>query len=54
MLDRLLTLDPAKRITAKEALNHPYFREGAPISKPHEMPTFDKEYHNTLIKEKRK
>ena len=26
LLQRLLTLDPSARITAKEALSHPYFR----------------------------
>jgi len=34
MLDRLLTMDPNKRITAKEALNHSYFKEGVPMCKP--------------------
>jgi len=28
LLTKLLALDPRKRITAEEALNHPYFREG--------------------------
>lgn len=28
LLSRLLTLDPSKRITAKESLDHPYFFEG--------------------------
>jgi len=46
-------MDPSKRITAKEALNHPYFKVGG-MCKANEMPQYDKEYHNTLIKEKRK
>ncbi|KAH7818593.1 putative Cyclin-dependent kinase [Monocercomonoides exilis] len=36
LLESLLCLDPAKRITAKEALNHPYFRE-SPIAKSASM-----------------
>jgi len=27
LLERLLEICPEKRITAKEALNHPYFKE---------------------------
>ena len=36
LLAKLLTLDPRKRITAEDALNHPYFREG--VEK--QIPTF--------------
>lgn len=32
LLSRLLEYDPTKRITAKEALEHPYFKNGDPIS----------------------
>ncbi|KAL3466232.1 serine/threonine-protein kinase SSN3 [Aspergillus heterothallicus] len=31
LLSRLLEYDPTKRITASEALEHPYFRNGGPI-----------------------
>ncbi|KAI9934352.1 cyclin-dependent protein kinase [Aspergillus wentii] len=31
LLSRLLEYDPTKRITAKEALEHPYFQNGGPI-----------------------
>jgi serine/threonine protein kinase len=30
LLSKMLTLDPAQRITAEDALNHPWFRE-APV-----------------------
>lgn len=36
LLTKLLALDPKKRITAEDALKHPYFREGV---KQH-VPTF--------------
>ncbi|KAL3511414.1 hypothetical protein ACH5RR_030815 [Cinchona calisaya] len=40
LLNRLLTYDPEKRITAEDALNHPWFRE-VPLPKSKEfMPTF--------------
>ncbi|KAL2004343.1 hypothetical protein VTN02DRAFT_3137 [Thermoascus thermophilus] len=32
LLSRLLEYDPTKRITAREALEHPYFKNGDPIS----------------------
>lgn len=32
LLSRLLEYDPTKRITAQEALEHPYFKEGGPVS----------------------
>lgn len=34
LLSKLLTLDPRKRITAEEALNHSYFREGVEMRVP--------------------
>jgi cell division cycle 2-like protein len=40
LLGRMLTLNPEERITAKEAMEHPYFSEQPP-PKPHElMPTY--------------
>lgn len=40
LLSRMLALNPAKRITAKEALEHPWFAEG-PLPAPKSiMPTF--------------
>lgn len=46
LLDGLLTYDPEKRLTAKEALAHAYFREAPPAKPPSEMPTFPST-HNT-------
>lgn len=39
LLSKMLTYDPKKRITAQEALEHPYFTDVPPIH-PSMMPTF--------------
>lgn len=36
----MLTMDPKQRITAEEALKHPYFTESPPPQHPSMMPTF--------------
>ncbi|KAL3571231.1 hypothetical protein D5086_028480 [Populus alba] len=44
LLNKLLTYDPEKRITADDALNHPWFHE-VPLPKSKEsMPTFPPQY----------
>lgn len=40
LLSRLLCYDPSKRITAAEALAHPYFNEAPLPLQPHEMESF--------------
>ncbi|ETV96626.1 CMGC/CDK protein kinase [Aphanomyces invadans] len=40
LMQKLLTLDPAQRISAKDALNHEYFTESPPPKPTHLMPTF--------------
>lgn len=40
LLARLLALDPAQRISAQEALEHPWFAEPPRPKAPIEMPTF--------------
>lgn len=40
LLNRCLTYDPAKRLTAREALKHPYFSERPLPRLPQYMPTF--------------
>ncbi|XXQ36151.1 Cyclin-dependent kinase 2 like protein [Plasmodiophora brassicae] len=40
LLDRMLELDPAKRITAAEILKHPYFTSYPPAVLPEQVPRF--------------
>lgn len=40
LLKQMLTYDPQQRITAEEALNHPYFTEAPPPKDPDMMPTW--------------
>jgi serine/threonine protein kinase len=40
LLSRLLTLNPARRLSAKEALDHDWFREGPLPAQQNIMPTF--------------
>jgi len=40
LMRRLLTYDPARRVTAKQALRHPYFAAAPPLPRPCDTPTF--------------
>jgi cell division cycle 2-like protein len=40
LLSKLLTYDPSKRITAEEALKHPYFSESPAPLDPSMFPTW--------------
>jgi len=40
LLDKLLCYDPSKRLTASEALKHPWFKESPPAQEKDLMPTF--------------
>lgn len=40
LLNQLLTYDPNKRVTARQALKHPYFQEQPLPKNPSNMPTF--------------
>ena len=46
LLSKMLQLDPKKRITIDDALNHPFFLEHKPnMCTEKDMPIFDKDYH---------
>lgn len=46
LLSRMLVLDPKKRISVKEALNHEYFTTHQPkMCKPEELPKIEKDSH---------
>ncbi|KAI8896924.1 kinase-like domain-containing protein, partial [Globomyces pollinis-pini] len=46
LLDGLLTLDPSKRPTAKQALSHPWFLEEEPFAcHPSELPRIEGDWH---------
>ena len=46
LFSKMLQLDPKKRISIDDALNHPFFHEHKPsMCTAKEMPKFDKEFH---------
>lgn len=55
LVDKMLTLDPTKRISASAALQHPYFtQEYPPPCRLEEMPSFDADHHEFDTKKLRR
>ncbi|CAD8099994.1 unnamed protein product [Paramecium primaurelia] len=50
LIDHLLILDPEKRLNAVQALNHDFFKQEPKPCQLSEMPQFEKEFHETLLK----
>eukprot|EP00741_Cyanophora_paradoxa_P006487 tig00001003_g6280.t1 len=53
LLNRMLTYDPVKRISAAEALRHPWFQESPPAKDPELMPTFPSLHEDPTRKRRR-
>ena len=51
LLNKLLTYDPAKRLSARAALRHSYFQEQPPPKQPADFPTFPSA-HDTGVRQK--
>ena len=51
LLNKLLTYDPAKRLSARAALRHSYFQEQPPPKQPADFPTFPSA-HDTGLRQK--
>jgi len=54
LLEKMLCFNPEDRITAKEALSHPYFQSYPQACAPFELPKIDQECHTYIINNKRK
>lgn len=54
LIDKLLQLNPDNRLTAKEALLHPYFTTEPLPCQPNELPKIEMELHEWLVKKQRK
>lgn len=56
LMQKMLAYDPIKRITAEEALNHPWFKEGPLPTKIENMPSFPSlnEMSREQLRKKRK
>jgi serine/threonine protein kinase len=50
LISRMLAWNPKKRLSAAEALNHPFFREEPAACHPSAFPEFKKEYHYISMK----
>ncbi|KAF9921327.1 hypothetical protein FBU30_008681 [Linnemannia zychae] len=50
LMSKMLTYDPARRITAEEALKHPYFSEAPPPKHPSMFPTWPSKGERTVRK----
>lgn len=51
LLQKLLAYNPERRLSAREALEHPFFASEPRICAQSEFPQFKKEFHHLLLKQ---
>ena len=51
LLEEMLVYDPAKRISAKKALSHPYFDECDYFCREWDRPSFDPDYETMSLED---
>ena len=54
LIVKMLQLDPSKRITATEALKHPYFHSDPLPCKPSDIPALTGDFHEYTVRKERK
>ena len=54
LIDKMLTIDPVYRISAKEALEHKFFSSNPQPSKIDEIPLLNKDSHEYLVKQEKR
>ena len=54
LIDKMLTIDPTKRISTKEALEHKFFTSSPLPSTPNEIPLLNKDSHEYLVKQEKR
>ena len=54
LLSRMLEVDPSKRITAEEALRHPFFSEEPVKCEPRDLPKIERDSHEFQSRQNKK
>lgn len=54
LIDQLLILNPSKRMTVKQALNHPFFREAPAACDKRDIPIENNECHEFVVRKELK
>lgn len=54
MIDKMLILDPEQRLTAKQALDHRYFKEEPLACEPINLPKLQEDFHEYSVKQEKR
>ena len=54
LIEKMLCLNPAHRISAKEALKHDFFKTAPLPCEPHELPKIEGEAHEMTVQREKK